>query len=149
MKRKYTPRRKPSRDFVRESGKSVAELIKIIEKSPSLRQAAKTIGTSRDSLLKFIKTHNVVHPKERKLKLRKTNDLITKLTKLPKLNSLNIFLTGTKRMHSKAFRNYRLDLTSDLKYVIITAILTTGTKFIDKYKVNEFLDYFKGENNGE
>ena len=144
-KRKYTPRKKPSRDFVRESGMTINEITAIIDNSPSLRQAAKKINTSRDSLLKFIRKYNVTHPKDRRVRRKQILEIKTNLLMLPNLQTLNIFLEGFKRMHSKAFKNYRFDLTQDLKYVVITAELTTGVRFTDKYELKTFLDYFKGE----
>lgn len=144
-KRKYTPRKKPSRDFVRESGMTVAEITAIINNSPSLRQAAKRIGTSRDSLLKFIRKYNIMHPKERRVRTKTINKLVKILNELPNLRTLNIFLEGATRMHSKAFKEYRLDLSRNLEYVYITAKLTTGVSFTDKYKIEKFLDYFKGD----
>ena len=144
-KRKYTPRKRPSRDFVRESGMTINEITTIIDNSPSLRQAAKKINTSRDSLLKFIRKYNVTHPKDRRVKTRKVNEIVKVLNKLPHLKTLNMYLTGFTRMHSKAFKEYRLDLSRDLQYVYITAELTTGVRFTDKYELKMFLDYFKGE----
>jgi hypothetical protein len=144
QKRKYTPRKRPSRDFLRESGKTIAELKDIINNARSLRQAAKQLNTSRDSLLKFIRKYKITHPKERRVRDKRIHALLERLNNLPNLTTLNIFLNGSKRIHTKALKKYRLDLTQDLKYVILTARLSTGKDYMDKYEVEKFLDYFKG-----
>lgn len=145
-KRKYTPREKPSRDFLTENNLTHTDVVEAIRTTKSLAEAARTLNTSRTTLYKYLEKEDIVIQRpEIKNKRHRTRmrRLMKELNRIPDLRTKNIILeTDDGPFTTKVLRGYTLKLTDEKEVLFLGR--TFNNKIVSmKLPFTDFMNTFK------